>query len=219
MYVGIGVFLEAEIFTYEVASYFGITLIALAVSRACNIWPLCGLVNIQRARKGRKITQSQQFTMWWVGLRGPMAFALSLDASDRYGVDGRVMKTTTILVILATVLVNGGCCAFILKTLKLRQCDELPNTEKDPPSDGATVSIKQDEETGTAQYQDPAATVSASQVAASLNIEEGSKDQKAAKKEPWVFRKIEKMDKIIRPVLVGSTLAVQGEEEREEREA
>ncbi len=56
-------------------------LLALAVSRAANVWPLAGLVNYFRPPELR-IPQSQQVMMWFSGMRGAMAFAMALRALD-----------------------------------------------------------------------------------------------------------------------------------------
>lgn len=70
-------------------------MLALAVSRALNIYPICTAVNLFRAPE-RKISHRQMFMQWWAGLRGPMAFALALDASENYGEKGLVMKTAVL---------------------------------------------------------------------------------------------------------------------------
>lgn len=57
-----------------------VALVALAVSRAANVFPISALVNYLRPSDLR-IPGSQQFVMWWAGLRGAMAFALALEAA------------------------------------------------------------------------------------------------------------------------------------------
>jgi NhaP-type Na+/H+ or K+/H+ antiporter len=59
---------------------------------------------------------------WWSGLRGAIAFALSLEASEDLADDGkgRVLLTTSLLIVLVTVLVNGGAAAYLLERLNLR---------------------------------------------------------------------------------------------------
>jgi NhaP-type Na+/H+ or K+/H+ antiporter len=93
---------------------------AIAVSRALHVFPLCALVNFFRLKK-RRINYKSQWMMWWVGLRGPMAFALSLDAADNFGEAGLVMKTTVLCVTVLTVYVNGGASAYLLQHLDLRK--------------------------------------------------------------------------------------------------
>ena len=70
-------------------------MLALAVSRALNIYPICMGINLFRPPE-RRITQKQMFMQWWAGLRGPMAFALALDAAENYGEKGLVMKTAVL---------------------------------------------------------------------------------------------------------------------------
>ena len=54
---------------------------ALAASRAANVWPCAAAVNLLRTPDTR-IPQAHQFMLWWSGLRGAMAFAIALDAAD-----------------------------------------------------------------------------------------------------------------------------------------
>ncbi|PNH08205.1 Sodium/hydrogen exchanger 6 [Tetrabaena socialis] len=97
-------------------------LIALAVSRAANILPCSALVNLLRPRE-RHIPPRAQLMMWWAGLRGAMAFALSVEASEKYGEYGKVMKTCTFYLIFITVLFNGGTAGALLQRLRLRAED------------------------------------------------------------------------------------------------
>ena len=64
-------------------------LSALAVSRFCNIYP-CGLVVNYLRTTERRLSQRQLFMMWWSGLRGAMAFTLSIQAAQAYGEQGEV---------------------------------------------------------------------------------------------------------------------------------
>jgi hypothetical protein len=57
-----------------------VSLAALAVSRV-HVWPLSAMANYLRPEE-LHIPQSQQFILWWAGLRGAMAFALALQAAD-----------------------------------------------------------------------------------------------------------------------------------------
>eukprot|EP00198_Chlamydomonas_reinhardtii_P005653 XP_001694989.1 predicted protein [Chlamydomonas reinhardtii] len=99
---------------YNVWSYTALCLIALAASRAANIYPLSLLCNLLRPIE-RRITQKEQFMMWWSGLRGAMAFALAVEASESYGEAGQVMKTVTFYLIFITVLWNGGSASYLLE--------------------------------------------------------------------------------------------------------
>ncbi len=59
----------------------GVAIIALAVSRAANVWPNAALVNYVRPPDLR-IPQAQQFMIWFSGMRGAMAFAMVLRALE-----------------------------------------------------------------------------------------------------------------------------------------
>ncbi|PNW87467.1 hypothetical protein CHLRE_02g144550v5 [Chlamydomonas reinhardtii] len=123
-YIGSTLFLGPQ--HYNVWSYTALCLIALAASRAANIYPLSLLCNLLRPIE-RRITQKEQFMMWWSGLRGAMAFALAVEASESYGEAGQVMKTVTFYLIFITVLWNGGSASYLLEVLRLRATDPLPN--------------------------------------------------------------------------------------------
>lgn len=58
-----------------------VSILALALSRALNVWPNAALVNYVRPPDLR-IPQSQQFMVWFSGMRGAMAFAMVLRALE-----------------------------------------------------------------------------------------------------------------------------------------
>lgn len=62
-----------------------------------------------------------QFMLWWSGLRGAMAFALAVEAMKTFGEAGKVMMKSTFMVILITVLVNGGSTGYLLARCNLLQ--------------------------------------------------------------------------------------------------
>ncbi len=68
-------------------------LVSLVVARALNIFPICAAINLFRP-PGHRISHKHMFMQWFSGLiRGPMAFALALEASENLGERGMVMKT------------------------------------------------------------------------------------------------------------------------------
>ncbi|KXZ47705.1 hypothetical protein GPECTOR_33g587 [Gonium pectorale] len=91
VYIGTTLFLQEE--QFNIFDYTALCLLALALSRAANVFPLSALVNWLRPPE-RHIPPKQQFLMWWSGLRGAMAFALAVDAAEKYGVYGRVRRGT-----------------------------------------------------------------------------------------------------------------------------
>jgi len=76
--------------------------IIIMLARAANVYPLSFLVNLSRPRK-RWIPQRYQFFMWFAGLRGAIAFVLSLEVPGKYG---GAMNITTMFIVLFTVLIE-----------------------------------------------------------------------------------------------------------------
>ena len=76
-----------------------------------NIFPLSFILNFFREHK---ITRKNQCVMWFSGLRGAVAFALSLhlelSAEKRY-----VLVTATLIIVLFTIMCLGGATMPLLK--------------------------------------------------------------------------------------------------------
>ena len=85
--------------------------VLILVGRAVNIFPLSFILNFFREHK---ITRKNQCVMWFSGLRGAVAFALSLhlelSAEKRY-----VLVTATLIIVLFTIMFLGGATMPLLK--------------------------------------------------------------------------------------------------------
>ena len=81
------------------------------VGRAANIFPLSILLNYFREHK---ITKKMQFVMWFSGLRGAIAFALSLSLEIDNEIR-HVIVTTTLILVLFTTMVLGGATMPLMK--------------------------------------------------------------------------------------------------------
>jgi len=90
----------------------------LLISRACNIFPLSFLVNLGR-KHHHKVPANQQIMLWFGGLRGAMAFALSISVPTRAPFDSHVFLTTTLVIAIFTIFVFGGLTVPLLKYLKV----------------------------------------------------------------------------------------------------
>ncbi|XP_072169554.1 sodium/hydrogen exchanger 8-like [Diadema setosum] len=111
------------------------SIVLILLGRALNIFPLSFLCNKFREHK---ITFKMQFVMWFSGLRGAIAYALSMHLE--FGNDTRhVLVTTTLTIVLFTVLGLGG------STLPLLKCigAESGKSKKE-------VSLSKTEEMGSA---------------------------------------------------------------------
>eukprot|EP00188_Purpureofilum_apyrenoidigerum_P002743 Plantae.Rhodophyta-Purpureofilum_apyrenoidigerum.ctg28036.p1 GENE.Plantae.Rhodophyta-Purpureofilum_apyrenoidigerum.ctg28036~~Plantae.Rhodophyta-Purpureofilum_apyrenoidigerum.ctg28036.p1 ORF type:complete len:583 (-),score=97.74 Plantae.Rhodophyta-Purpureofilum_apyrenoidigerum.ctg28036:63-1811(-) len=92
-------------------------IVLTLLSRAANIFPLSLLVN--RYRGDAKIAAKSQFIMWFSGLRGAIAFALSLNFPGGNELTRRVVISTTLAIVLFTVIVLGGGTLPILQLLRV----------------------------------------------------------------------------------------------------
>lgn len=91
------------------------TCVLCLLGRALNIFPLAYLANLGRSKK---IPGKMQIVMWFAGLRGAIAFALSLSMDSPIpGADKYV--TTTMVVVLLTTLGQGGSSNWLLHKLGL----------------------------------------------------------------------------------------------------
>uniref|UniRef100_A0A6A7G718 Sodium/hydrogen exchanger n=1 Tax=Hirondellea gigas TaxID=1518452 RepID=A0A6A7G718_9CRUS len=89
----------------------GWSIVLCLVGRALNIFPLACLVNRFR---DHPITPKMMFVMWFSGLRGAIAYALSLhlEFSDE---KRHVLVTTTLFIVLFTVVILGGSVIPLIK--------------------------------------------------------------------------------------------------------
>lgn len=90
------------------------SLLLCLVGRALNIFPLGSLVNRFRAHR---ITGKMMFVMWFSGLRGAIAYALSLHLEFENKDTRQVIITTTLIIVLFTTLVFGGLTMPIVKVV------------------------------------------------------------------------------------------------------
>ncbi|XP_039479622.1 sodium/hydrogen exchanger 6 isoform X3 [Drosophila santomea] len=88
--------------------------ICAAIGRAVNVYPLSWLLNIRRKPK---ISSNFQHMLFFAGLRGAMSFALAIrnTVSDAR----QTMLTATSLIVIFTVVIQGGAANFLLNWLKI----------------------------------------------------------------------------------------------------
>lgn len=123
------VFLGSALTTFR-HSWHGLTImwaiILTLVSRAANIYPLTKLINHWR---DDKISEKNQFIMWFSGLRGAVAFALSLNFPSINGSDEtrKAVISTTLAVVMFTTIVLGGGIMPLLRLLRVEGVSDEPN--------------------------------------------------------------------------------------------
>ncbi|XP_022801110.1 sodium/hydrogen exchanger 9-like isoform X2 [Stylophora pistillata] len=91
------------------------TFLAMTLGRLLNVYPLSFLLNLGRHRK---ISYKFQHMMVFAGLRGAVAFALAMRNTE--SVPRQMMLTSVLVVVLVTVIFNGGATMSVLSALKIR---------------------------------------------------------------------------------------------------
>ncbi|KAM4605933.1 sodium/hydrogen exchanger 9-like [Polymixia lowei] len=97
--------------------------LAVFISRACNVYPLCFLLNLGRTNK---IPRNVQHLMMFAGLRGAVAFALAVglhrgESADARRADAkRTIFTTALLLVCSTVWLLGAAAGPALSLLGIR---------------------------------------------------------------------------------------------------
>lgn len=136
-YMGVTIFTGG----YKTWKYVGASVLALLcclVARAFNTFPLANLANLGRKKR---IPCNMQFLIWFAGLRGAIAFALSLNmpcSADANGKsncnevwDNDIIVTMTLFIVVFTTVVAGGFTEPLLTRMNLRTGDaEEDETEE-----------------------------------------------------------------------------------------
>ena len=118
VYMGATVFLQRQEWSHVALTL--VILLAVLGARALQVYPLTAAVNKIRL-PSRRIPRSHKFMLWFAGLRGAIAFALSLESvRDIDEETGRIFLTTTLFVVMFTVLGVGGATGHMVDKLKLR---------------------------------------------------------------------------------------------------
>ncbi|KAG6610322.1 sodium/hydrogen exchanger 3 [Phytophthora cinnamomi] len=122
--------------------FIGLTVVACFFARFFNIFPLLKFSNCSRESSDR-IPVKFMSVMWFVALRGSIAFALAKNWNyvGRYGSHRRLVESTTLVVVLFTTIVVGGLTGPILSKLRLTgHHSALRQSEPDANSEDASSS-------------------------------------------------------------------------------
>merc|ERR1719150_2356162 len=126
-YLGIGIFsfphrVEAALIIWSI--------IFILLGRALNIFPLAEVCNRFRTHK---ITKKMMVIMWFSGLRGAIAYALSLHLEFEEDVR-KVIVTTTLVVVLFTTICLGGGTLPLIKYLERKSQQAIVREEEEVKS-------------------------------------------------------------------------------------
>jgi NhaP-type Na+/H+ or K+/H+ antiporter len=95
-----------------------VALLACLVGRALNIFPLSWLANLCRTKRSNKISGKMQVVLWFAGLRGAIAFALS---ENMPGPHKDVYATATLTICIVTTVFCGGFTERMLTTFAMKE--------------------------------------------------------------------------------------------------
>lgn len=96
----------------------GLSAVGIFIARAMQVFPLSWAINGVRklAGSGLRITWRHQVMLWFAGLRGAMAFALSMDVPIA---SGELIRTSTLFLCILTVLLLGSSTGKMLQLLDI----------------------------------------------------------------------------------------------------
>lgn len=84
------------------------------IGRAISVYPLSFLLNLGRKPK---IHLNFQHMLFFSGMRGAISFAMAI--RNTVSESRQAMATTTSLIVIATVIIQGGAANFLLSWLKI----------------------------------------------------------------------------------------------------
>jgi len=114
------IFLGLALFAFDQeykATLIGVSIPIILISRALNIFPLSLIINLTRSTVRHRISWQEQIVLWFSGLRGAIAFALSLQIPSK---NAETLLTTTLMIVLFSVAVCGVLMVPLLKVLKIK---------------------------------------------------------------------------------------------------
>ena len=124
LFLGMGIFS----FQHQIGKEIGLMSIVVALlnfnlARFLNIMTVTFLVNKTRSDE-TKISGKTKFVMWVAGLRGAMAYALSMLSCEDYGEAGVIMLSFTLVYAIFTILVIGSSLNPILNKCDVKRKED-----------------------------------------------------------------------------------------------
>lgn len=111
-YIGVSMFtFPKHIF---IPSFIVAGFVCAFIGRAVAVYPLSFLLNLGRKPK---ISRNFQHMLFFAGMRGAISFALAI--RNTVSESRQAMVTTTSLIVIGTVIVQGGAANFLLKWFKI----------------------------------------------------------------------------------------------------
>lgn len=128
VYMGMGVFTGG--FQNWDLTFSCVAFVSCFIGRAMNIFPLSFVANLCR-RRSNKISAKTQVVLWFAGLRGAIAFALS---ENMPGPHKEVYATATLTICIITTVFCGGFTERMLTVFEMRE-ESTPSLAFDTDDD------------------------------------------------------------------------------------
>lgn len=144
-YIGVSMFtFPKHLF---IPSFIVVGFVCAFIGRAVSVYPLSFLLNLGRKPK---IPGNFQHMLFFSGMRGAMSFALAIRST--VSESRQAMATTTSLIVIATVIIQGGAANFLLKAFHIPVGVEDEREALNYQGVGTVSSIMQTQEHSTFSY-------------------------------------------------------------------
>ncbi|KAJ1942984.1 monovalent cation:H+ antiporter, CPA1 (nhx1), partial [Linderina macrospora] len=137
IYLGISLFTAEDIKLKPVFIVF--VMVATCISRYSAIFPLARVLNAifkyrhpSAPSSAQPVTHEEQTMLFWAGLRGAVAVALSSEVS---GNNGSLLRTTVLCVVVLSVTIFGGTTPQVVQRLGIRTGVEQPDSSDEDDDD------------------------------------------------------------------------------------
>ncbi|CAG8585457.1 2048_t:CDS:2 [Funneliformis caledonium] len=130
IYLGLTLFTKSDLEYKPIFIFF--TAIFICIGRYFAIFPLSFLVNSFARYRNEidSIPQEHSIMLFWAGLRGAVAFALTAELEGR---NANAMLTTILVVVVLSVIIFGGSTSMMLEVLKIQTemivCDSINSAQ------------------------------------------------------------------------------------------
>ncbi|KAJ1998908.1 monovalent cation:H+ antiporter, CPA1 (nhx1) [Coemansia thaxteri] len=143
IYLGISLFTSSDVLFRPVFIIF--VMVSTCVSRYSAIFPLSRVLNAifkyrhpSAPSSAQPVTHEEQTMLFWAGLRGAVAVALSSEVS---GKNGPLLRTTVLCVVVLSVTIFGGTTPQVVQQLGIRTGVPQPDSSdeddlEDEPDNG-----------------------------------------------------------------------------------
>jgi len=95
-------------------------ILVILIARAGQVYPLSWILNCFERNTRARLEPKQMHMLWYSGLRGAIAYALAVDFPEE-SKNHEVIKSTTMMLVLITILTFGTATVPMLKLLGIRR--------------------------------------------------------------------------------------------------